>query len=98
LTEEYIKAKTQAQIEALQFGNVQAGNQSDLQNKIREARASETPQNGVEGHDKPKDDKEPAQDKEQAEKAVEGEIKDFRRYVLNRLKKRVAESESLKQP
>jgi hypothetical protein len=88
LTEEYIKAKTQAQIEALQYGNVQAGNQSDLQNKIREARRSETPQDSAGGQDKPKDDKEPAKDKEQAEKAVQDEMRDFRRYVLNRLKKK----------
>jgi hypothetical protein len=59
-----------------------------LQNKIREARASETAQNGAEGQDKPKDDKEPAKDNETAEKAIEGEIRDFRRYVLNRLKKK----------
>jgi hypothetical protein len=88
LTEEYIKAKTQAQIEALQYGNVQAGNQSDLQNKIREARASETAQNGAGGQDKLKDDKTPAQDKGQAEKALESEMRDFRRYVMNRLKKK----------
>ena len=88
LTEEYIKAKTQAQIEALQYGNVQAGNQSDLQNKIREARASETSQNDVEGQDKSTDDKEPAKDKDEAQKALQNEMRDFRKYVLNRLKKK----------
>jgi hypothetical protein len=88
LTEEYIKAKTQAQIEALQYGNVQAGNQSDLQNKIREARRSETPQDSAEGQDKPTDDKTPAQDKEEAQKALQNEMRDFRKYVLNRLKKK----------
>ena len=88
LTEEYIKAKTQAQLEALQFGNVQAGNQSDLENKIREARRSETPQDSAEGQDKPMDDKEPAKDKEEAQKALQNEMRDFRKYVLNRLKKK----------
>lgn len=88
LTEEYIKAKTQAQIEALQYGNVQAGNQSDLENKIREARRSETPQDSAEGQDKPTDDKTPAQDKEEAQKALQNEMRDFRKYVLNRLKKK----------
>lgn len=88
LTEEYIKAKTQAQLEALQFGNVQAGNQSDLQNKIRESRRSETPQDSAEGQDKPTDDKTPAQDKEEAQKALQDEMRDFRKYVLNRLKKK----------
>ena len=96
LTEEYIKAKTQAQIEALQYGNVQAGNQSDLENKIREARRSETPQDSAEGQDKPTDDKTPAQDKEEAQKALQNEMRDFRKYVLNRLKKRVAGNASLK--
>ena len=88
LTEEYIKAKTQAQLEALQFGNVQAGNQSDLENKIRQARQAETPQNGAEATEKPKDDKEDRQDKKDAQKAVEDEMRDFRRYVMNRLKKK----------
>lgn len=88
LTEEYIKAKTQAQLEALQFGNVQAGNQSDLENKIRQARQAETPQNGAEATEKPKDDKEVGQDKKEAQKAVEDEMRDFRRYVMNRLKKK----------
>lgn len=88
LTEEYIKAKTQAQIEALQYGNVQAGNQSDLENKIREARRSETPQDSAEGQDNPMDDKEPAKDKEEAQKALQNEMRDFRKYVLNRLKKK----------
>lgn len=88
LTEEYIKAKTQAQLEALQFGNVQAGNQSDLENKIREARRSETPQDSAEGQDKPTDDKEPAKDKEETQKAQQNEMRDFRKYVLNRLKKK----------
>jgi hypothetical protein len=88
LTEEYIKAKTQAQIEALQYGNVQAGNQSDLENKIREARRSETPQDSAEGQDKSTDDKEPAKDKDEAQKALQNEMRDFRKYVLNRLKKK----------
>ena len=88
LTEEYIKAKTAAQLEALQFGNVQAGNQSDLQNKIREARRSETPQDSAEGQDKPTDDKTPAQEKEEAQKALQNEMRDFRKYVINRLKKK----------
>ena len=88
LTEEYIKAKTAAQLEALQFGNVQAGNQSDLENKIRQARQVETPQNGAEATETPKDDKEDRQDKKDAQKAVESEMRDFRRYVLNRLKKK----------
>ena len=88
LTEEYIKAKTAAQLEALQFGNVQAGNQSDLENKIRQARAAETPQNGVEATEKPKDDTKDRQDKKDAQKAVEDEMRDFRRYVMNRLKKK----------
>ena len=88
LTEEYIKAKTQAQLEALQFGNVQAGNQSDLENKIRQARQAGTPQNGAEAPEKLKDDKEVGQDKKDAQKAVEDEMRDFRRYVMNRLKKK----------
>jgi hypothetical protein len=88
LTEEYINAKTQAQIEALQYGNVQAGNQSDLQNKIREARAAETPQEGEEAPSKGKDDKEVEQDKKDTQKAIESEMRDFRRYVINRLKKK----------
>lgn len=88
LTEEYIKAKTQAQIEALQYGNVQAGNQSDLENKIREARRSETPQNDAEGASDPKKDENPAEDKKDAQKALQDEMRDFRKYVLNRLKKK----------
>lgn len=88
LTEEYIKAKTAAQLEALQFGNVQAGNQSDLENKIREARRSETSQDSAEAQDNPMDDKTPAQDKEEAQKALQGEMRDFRKYVINRLKKK----------
>ena len=88
LTEEYINAKTQAQIEALQYGNVQAGNQSDLQNKIREARAAETSQEGEEAPSKGKDDKEVEQDKKDTQKAIENEMRDFRRYVINRLKKK----------
>ena len=88
LTEEYIKAKTAAQLEALQFGNVQAGNQSDLENKIRQARQAETPQNGAEATEKPVDDKEDKQDAKDAQKAVQDEMRDFRRYVLNRLKKK----------
>ena len=88
LTEEYIKAKTQAQLEALQFGNVQAGNQSDLENKIRQARQAETSQNGAEAIEKPKDDIKDRQDKKDAQKAVEDEMRDFRRYVMNRLKKK----------
>lgn len=88
LTEEYINAKTQAQIEALQYGNVQAGNQSDMENKIREARRFETSQDGAEGQETPKDDKEVGQDKKEAQKAVESEMRDFRRYVINRLKKK----------
>ena len=88
LTEEYIKAKTQAQLEALQFGNVQAGNQSDLENKIRQARQAETPQNGSQDEEKPVDDKEDKQDAKDAQKAVQDEMRDFRRYVLNRLKKK----------
>lgn len=88
LTEEYIKAKTAAQLEALQFGNVQAGNQSDLENKIRQARQAETPQNGAQDEGKPVDDKEDKQDAKDAQKAVQDEMRDFRRYVLNRLKKK----------
>ena len=88
LTEEYIKAKTAAQLEALQFGNVQAGNQSDLENKIRQARQAETPQNGAQDEEKPVDDKEDKQDAKDAQKAVQDEMRDFRRYVLNRLKKK----------
>ena len=88
LTEEYIKAKTQAQLEALQFGNVQAGNQSDLENKIRQARQAETPQNGAQDEEKPVDDKEDKQDAKDAQKAVQDEMRDFRRYVMNRLKKK----------
>lgn len=88
LTEEYIKAKTQAQIEALQYGNVQAGNQSDLENKIREARRSEKPQNDAEGASDPKKDENPAEDKKDAQKALQDEMRDFRKYVLNRLKKK----------
>jgi hypothetical protein len=88
LTEEYIKAKTQAQIEALQYGNVQAGNQSDMENKIREARASEKPQEGAGEAKEAKDKETPAEDKKGAEKALESEMRDFRRYVINRLKKK----------
>ena len=88
LTEEYINAKTQAQIEALKYGNVQGGNQSDLQNKIREANRSETSQEGAETTGKSKDNKEVGQDKKNAQKALESEMRDFRRYVLNRLKKK----------
>ena len=88
LTEEYIKAKTQAQLEALQFGNVQAGNQSDLENKIRQARASEKPQEAVGTPKKGEDKETPTEDKKEAQKAVEDEMRDFRRYVLNRLKKK----------
>lgn len=88
LTEEYIKAKTQAQIEALQFGNVQAGNQSDMENKIREARAAEKPQEGAGEAREAKDKETPTQDKKGAEKALESEMRDFRRYVVNRLKKK----------
>lgn len=88
LTEEYINAKTQAQIEALQYGNVQAGNQSDMENKIREARRAETSQDGEEAPSKGKDDKEVEQDKKDTQKAIENEMRDFRRYVVNRLKKK----------
>lgn len=87
LTEEYIKAKTEAQIEALQYGNVQAGNQSDTANKIRQARA-ETPQDGAGREKPPKDDKSITDDKKDAEKAAYDELRDFRRYVVNRLKKK----------
>jgi hypothetical protein len=34
------------------------------------------------------DDKEPAKDKEEAQKALQNEMRDFRKYVLNRLKKK----------
>jgi hypothetical protein len=88
LTEEYIKAKDKAQLLALQFGNVQGGNQSDTENKIREAMASEKPQNGAEQPKEDKDKETSTEDKKEAQKAVEDEMRDFRRYVLNRLKKK----------
>ena len=88
LTEEYIKAKTEAQIQALQFGNVQGGNQSDLEAKIREAREKSTSENGSESTKPTEDDKSIADDKKVAQKAVESELRDFRKYVLNRVKKK----------
>lgn len=86
LTEEYIKAKTQAQIEALQYGNVQAGNQSDIENKIREAREDE--QEGSQDDEGTEPKEEPVTDKENAHKAAQDELRLFHKYVMNRLKKK----------
>lgn len=88
LTEEYIKAKTEAQLQALQFGNVQAGNQSDLENKIREANSVKPMQDGVQDVKTDKDDKSITQDKKDATKDARDELKTFRTFVAKRLKKK----------
>lgn len=88
LTEEYIKAKTEAQIQALQFGNVQAGNQSDLENKIREANRAETAHNEPQSKEKPSNDNDTTVNNEQSQKAIHDELRAFHNFVVKRVKKK----------
>ena len=89
LTEEYIKAKTEAQLQALQFGNVQAGNQSDLEAKIREAGTAEKPLDTSHDAKGTSDDKTIVGENKNATKATQDELRAFRTFVTKRLKKKI---------
>lgn len=78
-TEEYIKAKTDAQLQALQMGNVQGGNQQNTEVKLRQAQEEKS------SDDKTQDTK---QDKKDTKKAVQDELRQFEKFALRRLKKK----------
>lgn len=92
LTEEYIKAKTEAQLQSLQFGNVQAGNQSDLENKIREANRARISLDTSQTTKDSNDDKTIVDRDKNATKATQDELRAFRTFVTKRLKKKIVNS------
>ena len=86
LTEDWFGAKTKAQLQALTVGDVQGGNQQNTELRIRQA--SEMSQNDQQQPPSMKDSKDTAQDKKDAQKAAQDELKQFEKFAVSRLKKK----------
>jgi len=82
LTQEYLEAKTKAQLEALKMGNVQDGNQQNTEVRLKQAENAHLREKNV------TDEEVVADDKKDARKAVQNELKQFEKFAINRLKKK----------
>lgn len=79
LTKEFVEAKMKAQMDALKAGDYQLGNVQNL--NIRTKQAQEAAQNSTQ-------DNYIVQDKKDAQKAFNYELRQFEKFALNRLKKK----------
>jgi len=87
LTEEFIKAKSEAQVKALEQGDYQVGNIQNM--NIRTKQADEKGDKKTDSsEEKEQPDKTDAEEKKTAQKMIADELKQFEKFALRRLKKK----------
>jgi len=87
LTEEFIKAKSEAQVKALEQGDYQTGNMQNMNIRTQQA-DKKGDKTGDKSGEKDNPIEESTEDKKTAQKSIADELKQFEKFALKRLKKK----------
>jgi hypothetical protein len=87
LTEEYIKAKTEAQVKSLEVGNTQGGNQLDTTNKLKQLKEKTSSQGEAQDDNTSNKDKSIVGENKTSQKSTQSELRRFEKFSLKRLHK-----------